>query len=288
MPRLAALLASLALSAGCYVGADGDQALQPRSLAGTEVDGALRVASGGEFVLDARAQEAFDYFLSADGELGPAELDAWVHAEFARQLPDHAEEAFAAWQTYRDYRADAAATLANRELDLAALESRLLGSVTRLGDAPLAGSERALITRAFAIQRATALTGAAREAALAELAAETPGEARTLVARLREIETAQLVGAGELHALRTQQFGGEAAQRLAELDARRARWDARVAAFRGARDALRAGFEGAPAELEAALSALAAEHFSPAEARRVRALDRLAGPVHDPSLAAAR
>lgn len=275
MRHIAVLL--IALATGCYAGTDELASLQPRSLAGTDVDGALRVGPDGALVLDAGAQRAFDYFLTADAELAPAELDAWVYAELGRELPGHADEAFAAWRTYLEYRAEAAAALDDRAAELGALESRLNAAVDRLGDAPLAAEERAQLARAFALKRAHALAGEAREAALAELAA-APGEPEELVTGLRTISAARLAGAGaaEVQSLRAEHFGAAAADRLADLDARRAAWDARVAALRSARAALAAGFDGTPEELAAAQSALEQEHFTAAELRRVHALDRIA------------
>lgn len=251
---------ALALAlAGCYAGADEAVSATPRALAGSEMDGALHVAADGSVVLDADAQAAFDWLLAAESELGE-QLDAWVFAELGRRLPGRAEAAFAAWRTYVDYRAEAAALLDDPDGEVAGLEPRLRAAVERLGDAPIAASERARIDRAFAVRRA--LARADRDAA----AFEVRGEAYALVDGLREISAARL-GGGDVQELRARRFGAAAAERLAALDERRADWEARVAAFREARAALAGTTDAA---------ALAAE-FSPAELRRVHALDRLAG-----------
>lgn len=289
MLRFATLinLLTLVTVTGCYAGGASDLTSDvnsvhaaPRSLAGTAIDGELRTAADGSFVFDERARLAFDYFQTADGELGPAELASWVRTELGRSLPAAAaDEAFAAWQVYSEFRSEAAAVLAQPTDDLGLAERSLLAAVDEmLADYPIAADERAQISRGFALQRIDALTGEARELALADFtahqpeAAEAPGE-QYLTAR-REIAAAQLTGAKDLQALRSQHFGAEAAARLAELDARRAEWSRRVAALQTAREALRAELSGAP--LAAAIAELERRDFSPAELRRIDALDSLA------------
>jgi lipase chaperone LimK len=267
-----------ALLAGCYSGVEAlDVVATPRSLAGTDIDGALR-AERGTFVFDEMARAAFDYFLTADEELTRDELDAWVGAELTRRVPDAADEAIAAWHAYVAYRTAAAAALTDGAA-LAGAEQRLVALVSEhLGDYPIAARERTDIARAFALQRASALTGAARDQALAGLAADEPlnPAASDFIVGRRAVELARLAGAGpeELQAVRTEHFGADAAGRLAALDARRAQWEARLAAYSGEREALLAGFAGTPAQRDAAVRELEAMHFSPAEARRVHALAR--------------
>lgn len=281
-PRTLSLAALLSLSS-CYAGPSADlAATTPRSLAGTAVDGELRTDPDGGFVFDERARLTFDYFLTADAELAPAELTAWVRAELDRRLPaSAADEAFAAWAAYLEFRGAAAATLAQPLADPAAAERDLLAALdARLGDYPIVAAERAQISRAFALRRIDALAGEARERALAEFAAADPQSSHddtgSFAAARREIAAAQLAGADDLHALRREHFGAAAADRLAALDVRRAAWTQRVEALRAARTALSDAFTGTPAQLDAALAGLESQHFSAAELRRVHALDRLA------------
>ncbi len=258
--------------------------LSPRSLADTEVDGSFSLDSSGRFVFDERAQQAFDYFLTADEELSADELHDWVEAELDARLPEAArDDALAAWHAYLGFRAEAAAALADSQADLAEVEQRLLDAADeQLGQEPIAAIEREQITRAFALHRALELDGAARELALAELGGEAEGfegsDAGRFLAGRRTVAEAEATGASaeQIHVLRSEQFGTAAADRLAALDAERAAWDTRVAEFRGARDELRNSFVGSPAELDQQISRLEAERFSASELRRVRALDKLA------------
>jgi len=79
----------------------------------------------------------------------------------------------------------------------------------------------------------------------------------------------------EVQALREREVGGEAAARLAELDQRRAAWQARVDAYRHERLAIAADAALDAAERDAALEDLRARHFSGTELARIRALDRM-------------
>ncbi|HEY0132804.1 MAG TPA: lipase secretion chaperone [Nannocystis sp.] len=266
------VLVSLTLLAACYSGAEA-QPTQPRSLAGTEIDGELRTERG-MFVFDEQARMAFDYFLTAEDEVSRPELDAWVHTELTRRLPDAADDGLAAWNAYVEYRSAAAATLAD-DTTLDAAEQRLAALISEhLGDYPIAAREQADNTRAFALKRAAALAGEARGLALAGLAAGSEPADAFLVGR-RAAELARLTSADELHAVRTQHFGAEAADRLAALDARRAAWNARLAAFQTARAALLVDFAGTQAQRATAEAELAAQHFSSTELPRVHALMRI-------------
>jgi len=93
---------------------------------------------------------------------------------------------------------------------------------------------------------------------------------------LRELGADQ----AEIQTRREETFGEAAAERLAELDRRRAQWDERVALYRAERDALEAGADrdeaGSEADWEAELSRLRSRHFEGPELVRIRALDAIA------------
>jgi lipase chaperone LimK len=260
-----------------------DAVLAPRSLADTQPDGSLSLDAQGKFSFDEQARLRFDYFLTADEELSPEQLDAWVQAELASQLPDHAQaDAIAAWHAYLSYREQAAAALTDTQAEFGELEQRLLRTVAaEFGDAPIATLERDELTRAFQLSRALDLQPQARERALAELGirpgvGELGGDAAAFLAGRQAVEQAASQGASaeQLHALRSEQFGPEAAERLAALDAKRAAWDARVEGYRGERAQLEQGFVGSLTALEDSVEALAATHFSASERRRLRALEQ--------------
>ena len=263
----------------------------PRSLEGTDIDGEFRYDDKGEFVFDEHAQLRFDYFLTADGELTATELEAWVSDTVRATVTNEHQHAqiMDGWHDYLLFRAEVAAVLDDpaSAKQLATVEQQLLVVLDeQLGATPFAVGERQRIQQGFALNRAYAITDiGAREAELTRLSAvDSQNFAQTRAGRLlagrQAITQAAQSGADTeaIQALRVQHYDAlepGAATRLAALDQKRAAWTQRVDAFRAEREQLRVSFVGAPAQLVAALDTLEAQRFSPAERRRVQALDKL-------------
>jgi lipase chaperone LimK len=296
--RLFKLIVAAALTVACVLtvacGGEGERELveAPRSLAGTDVDGRFVFDADGELVVDAGVQRSFDYFLTADGELGPEELDAWVAEQLRAELgdgPAH-QQVMDAWYAYRMFRATAAAVLEDPTLaeQGSLAERRLLAALAlQLGDTAIATAERERIVQGFALHRAAQQTDPrARAAELARLSAEeaqrfADSRAGRYLAGREAVERARLAQADAetIDELRKQHFDAiepGAASRLAALDAKRAAWTQRLEEFQHARERLGRRLVGASsAELESAIAALEAEHFSATERRRIRAIDRM-------------
>jgi lipase chaperone LimK len=275
-------------------------ARRPRSLRGTRTDGGLVVDADGRFVPTLEARRLFDYFLTTEGELPLDALRARIVRAIERRLsPDAARDATALLDRYLAYRdavrlrATAAAPggddLDGRLATLAALRREMLGEAA--ATAFFAGEEaeaRLLLEtrRILADPTLAAEERAARvEVLYAAREADLPADVRAARAtarlasalRIAEAEVRARGGdAAELQALRERLAGPEAATRLADLDRRRAGWDARVEAFRGARERLDQDPSLSPDARTAAIARLLAESFTPPERLRVAALDRLA------------
>jgi lipase chaperone LimK len=265
----------------------------PPSLAGTQVDGDLRLDAEERFVPGPEALVLFDYFLAAAGEEAPEAIRARLLAELGRRLPPAAAaQAEALLDRYLAYR-DAAARLFASDLAHADAERRfqrireLRREVFGPGlAADLFGAEEAVLAVDLARRRVAAeaeLAPEERARRLAALEAELPEAERRARAELRaalDLRAAEAelraAGAGEaaIAAERERRFGPEAAGRLADLDRRRAAWDERVAAYRAERDALRARGLDRGREAEA-IAALRAERFRGPERARVEALERI-------------
>jgi lipase chaperone LimK len=272
----------------------------PASLAGTDPGGDLRLDGAGRFAPGPEALELFDYFFSASGEEPDATIAARIRAEIRRRLPPPAAaEAEALLERHLAYREGAAALFAadlsfadperrfqrvrelRRSVFGAGLAAALFGEEERTVAVDLERRRVALREDLAPEERAARL--AALDAALPEPERRARGEARAVL-ELRDAEAAlRAAGAGDaaVAAERERRFGPEAAARLAELDARRAAWSERVAAYRAERDALRA--EGrAPADEAAARARLRDARFAGPERLRIEALDRLeAGHAED-------
>lgn len=264
---------------------------EPRSLAGTEIDGRFVFDADGELLVDEAVQRSFDYFLTADGELGPKELDAWVAEQVRAELGDGRahEQVMDAWYAYRMFRATVAATLEDpssaEQPEL--LEARLLAALElHLGDAAIVRSERERIEQGFALRRAFAIPdSSARAAELARLSAAeaqrfADSRAGRYLAGSKAVERARQTQANAetINAVRMQHFEPiepGATARLAALDAKRAAWTERVSEFRVARARLKRRLVGSDAELDSAVAVLEAEHFSASERRRLRAIEKV-------------
>ena len=270
-------------------GASGAQK-GPRSLEGTEVDGAFETDGNGHLVMGPRVIALFDYFFSATGEEDEETLRERIAALATRQLVEPAlGEALELLDRYQSYRE------AGRRLGVGAQASAAerLAAVRQLrrdhfGDAAgaLFGDEERAAEVAIeksAIAQDKALSADERADLLAEVDERLPASARaartaaTSVAQLRADEQAlRAAGAdeAEIHQFRAGTLGPEAAARLAALDEQRATWRSRIQAVREDRDRLCAG-SAAQAACETALLEAAFD-----ERERIRARAILAAPSH--------
>jgi lipase chaperone LimK len=280
--------------------AGDDVPRRPRSLRGTRVDGGLATDADGHFVPTLDARRLFDYFLTATGEAPDDALRARIQSEIARRLaPDAAREAVALLDRYLLYRARVR-TLAtsdvpeDSDLDarlatLVAVRREVLGADAAEAFFAEEEADARRLLEARRITNDTSLTPEERtariEAVFAEAEAALPADVREARAATRLATTlrgaeAEIRARGgddaEVAALRERLAGPEAAKRLADLDRERGVWQGRVAAFRTERDRLANDPQLAPDTRTAAIARLLDESFTPAERRRVEALDRIA------------
>ncbi|MDI1484296.1 lipase secretion chaperone [Polyangium sp. y55x31] len=260
-----------------------------RSLRGTDEDGALRVGPDGSLLLGPEILRLFDYYFTTEGEEGDETIRARILAAIRERVDGPAAlQAAALLDQYLAYRKDKdglvlpkaeEAEEAARLDALKKLRRKHFGEET--ADALFGDEEREgeVAAEASRIRQDEALTAEQREQKIAELEASLPKGARearqaaTLPLRARaEVDAMRAEGATDedVYTKRVETLGVEAADRLAELDAERAAWKARIEAFRKERDALAAKTEDEPA-FKAAEQALLDRSFTPLEQRRVRA-----------------
>ncbi len=272
----------------------GGEAL-PGSLRGTEVDGALAVGADGRLIVGPDAVRLFDYFLATTGEEPAAAVRARIVAHARRALPpDAAAEAVALLDRYLAYRermralatGDAAPSDLERRLQwVRELRREVFGA--EIAEA-LFGQEEEVVRvdlerRRLAEDASLApQERAARMQALEEQLPESIRDARrraTAPQRVRaEVDALRAAGGNDadVFALREAAFGRAAAERLAALDAERARWNARLASYTAARDAIAADSKLAPGERRDAIDRLRSARFDAREELRVRALEEAA------------
>ncbi|WP_438020548.1 lipase secretion chaperone [Sorangium sp. So ce315] len=260
----------------------------PPSLRGADVDGAVIVDEHGDLVVGPEILALFDHFLTATGEEPAAVIRARVIAAIRERAGGPAaDQAIALLDRYLGYREAASAALVGPEADpaarLAALREARRAHFGEADAARLFGDEEregeAAIEQSRILADAT-LSPDERDARIAEVEATLPDEIReareaTVRPLVQQAEEQALRDAGasdeELHAHRVATVGAEAAERLAELDRRRAAWQERLDAFAGARATLEATVADPEARREAE-EALLASAFTPEERLRVRAI----------------
>lgn len=264
------------------------------SLRDTEVDGAAALDAQGRPRADRELRRLFDYFLARSGERPPeairSALAAHLHARLApaalatvlawydayvalerdsvalAQAAGGADAAFARVRALRRERLGeelAQAFYAQEETDyeLARQRGALRGAL--LADRDLDAAERA---RGLAeLERAAAAAPALRDSA----------QLHDALAQNRRFER-DGTDAAARYALREAQYGAQAAQRLAELDRRRADWQLRLRSYAAQRQRVLAEGGLDEAQRRRRLDALLAG-FDPNERRRVDALARNGG-----------
>lgn len=284
-PSAASVQATLDAQRGrtrAAVGAAGD------SLRDTAVDGALTLNAAGKAVPDRTMRRLFDYFLTRLGEREPAAIRDDLRRHLQPRVGAAVQAQVLAWfDAYVALERESAALDTGSDLR-ADLERRRELRRRRLGatvaQAWYGEDERRLehaISRQ-ALLHDRRLTPAQRAVRLQELDAAhgldadpTRTESDTVARAMRQSAQFEAQGAApeRRYAERQAAFGPEAAQRLAELDQRRAQWNRRVATYRAGRERVLADRGLDAAQREARLAALLAP-FDARERRRIEALTR--------------
>jgi lipase chaperone LimK len=255
------------------------------SLRDTDVDGVVRLDAQGQPIPDRELRRLFDYFLSRSGEQSPEAIRSALLEHLQSRLAPPALATVLAWfDAYLLLEHDSV-TLAqagdDREHTFARVRSLRR---ERLGEA-LADAWYAEEERAFELADARSkllaergLSETERNRRLAELnamSADAAPQAAQLDAALRQNREFELAGvdAATRYAEREAQFGAQAAQRLGELDQRRAQWQLRLRSYAAQRQSVLADNALSQSQRQQRLDALLAR-FDANEQRRVDALTR--------------
>jgi len=261
----------------------------PPSLQGAEADGAVGWNPDGAVRLDGDLRRRFDFLLAGLGELTLAQVRARLERDVASIAPaERVARVMEAFDRYLAYlggvsQLGGSGSLGESRLsELHALRVRVLGP--EMARAFFEEDEQAAertIDRQALLARSDLGEDARREA-LAEVDDRRPPAEREALEREAQLQTtlaettaleARAAGVEERRAVRAARLGATVAQRLVDLDDERARWAARVDAFRRARDAVLADDVLDDASRRRALSGILERDFSEPERRRVRALE---------------
>jgi lipase chaperone LimK len=255
----------------------------------------LLVDSGGNFTPTPEAIELFEYFFSTTGEEPLEDIVARIRDEIRQRLSPPADaQALVFLDRYLLYRERGVALgAADPGDDDLRARFEALRSLRReiFGDelaARLWGEEEAVAEVAVRQREVAAdpeLSDEEKVARIEELYDELPApmrEARrqALAAAMLRADEAKIRerggSDGDIRRLRAERFGEEAAERLADLDRRRADWNVRVEDFRAERSRILADASLSEQERRTAVARLLAERFDEAERTRIEALDRIA------------
>ncbi len=270
-----------------------DAAENGGSLRGTEVDGALPIDAGGHLIAAPDVVRLFDYFFLTSGEMSDAAIRRRIESEIAERLVEPARsEALALLERYMRYRTEAAqlyerkgddTSPAARIAAIAELRREIFGEDAEA----LFGQDLGYAVVAAEMQQVALdprLTPDERDQRLAELEESLPEEVRAARASAmapRDLarDEAELRASGgsdeEIRALRVERFGADAADRLGDLDRRRAEWRERVDDFRRRRSVIQDDNTLTTKDRAAKIDDLLNDSFDSMERQRISALDRI-------------
>lgn len=275
----------------------------PRSLQGTETDGALRWDDEGHLVVNRGLRDCFDYFLAALGEEELPQLLLRLQAYLRSQLPEPAaSEAIAMLERYvtlgealsqlsgaeSEWEWTDASAWHNRMSEIRALRGRFLSpqAIDAFFGEDDAYDQYTLDQ--LAVMQNERLSPQERAALLADLeyqltpqvqdALQRAQQPSTLAALTRELR-AQGGDADAVFSLRSEQVGVAAAERLQQLDDSRRQWQEKLQAWLEERDELLQMDSLDPVTRTQQLDSRREQVFLPEEWIRVQALER----VHDQS-----
>jgi lipase chaperone LimK len=260
------------------------------SLAGTEVDGAVRFDADGRVLPDLDLRRRFDWYLALIGEFDSTDIRTLLAAHLVREHGTaRAQRVLDVFDRYIGYLAAVSAAKEGPARDaagrldwLADARARHLGP--ELHAAFYADEERyaRYTLERLAVARDPALDADQRARRLADLASALPEDQRrafdvagtaALAAELDAQHALIAADAATRHAERSALWGAAAAGRLAELDQAEAAWQARIDAYLAARRAVDADATLDTAARAAAVDALRRARFDDAEQRRIASLE---------------
>lgn len=275
----------------------------PASLRGTEVDGGFRVDENGNLIIEQGIKRYFDYFMATVGEESIAEITARIYSAIMTELEEPARtQALTILEGYLAYKASLyeleqqlgdfnPASFNEGQLPLLAdrldaiFDARRMHLSEDVVDAFFSEDEavdRYTLNRLRLLHDKT-LSEDQRRDQLAQLEAELPEDVRQQRAEVTQYQRylieeekleKQSASPAEIHQLRSQEFGEEAAVRLAELDQKRVEWDQRLQQYRKEKTQLKSSGLSQQ-DIGEQVERLRSQYFSEIEVRRVKALDRI-------------
>lgn len=235
------------------------------SLKGTQIDGAYPVGSDGHLLLNVSIKERFEYFLSTLGEFSLEEVLDLVREDIRSELTEPARsEALALFEDYIAYKRSLVEL--EKQLGSAASFEQYDMSNMRLRLDQLRDKRREYLSAEAAdaffgfdetyddfmlgkleVMNNPQLSAAEKAAQISMLENQLPAELqdmRSETERISQIfaQTEKMKEQGastqQLYAKNVQEFGPEAAERIAALEVERAKWQQRIEVYLAAKKAI--------------------------------------------------
>src|SRR5690554_2038405 len=247
-----------------------------KTFRGATVDGALRTDHHGNLVIDMQLRHWIDFHLTATGELSVEEIKAIMQQQIYALPQPGQQQALDLLDAYLGYLAALA--------DYDALEARFRWQqrLRREWLDPLVveaffGAEETIDEYTLAAQRLR--KDGASEEALAALETTLPEPIRQMREQSRQIihmgqTEAELreqgASANDIQQWRTQEYGAEAAARLARLDQQQSQWQQRIKDYKSYQETVTEQ-NLSTEEQDKLLQTYRNKHFSEAEQKRINA-----------------
>lgn len=248
----------------------------------TDIDGSFTLDSQGHFVADQLALSLFDHFFISAGDIPEEAIAEAIQQWIGQQLAEPARgEALDFLQSYLAFRALARDYYEANEMPVDPSERFALIRQLRMqayGEdlyrQLFAEQDRADLARMQRIQRSLE-TGERSD----DLSSMTPAEQR-VSSRSNDVSESMRIAAETDNAedrwvQRNEQFGHEAAYRLAELDRSRVHWQQRVDSYQQRRSVIEQDASLAEEKKEEKISQMLTEEFNDSEISRLKALERI-------------
>lgn len=260
-----------------------------KTFRGASVDGELRTDLHGALIVDMALRRWIDFYLSAQGEVPLNELVAAMHLEMDKlaqpgrtQAVDLLEDYLGYLGALGEYDEDAQRRQSGADFDAAANRIEWQQRLRREWLQPqvvkafFADDE---VLDSYTIQRIRLVRAGAGADEIAALEKTLPEDLQQMRAKARSLITLstqeqQMQAEGDsaqaVQAWREQTFGSEAAQRLAEVDARKQEWQQRLHEYKDYSGSL--ALKGlSDADREQLLDTYRKRHFSESELKRLPA-----------------
>ncbi|HHL32495.1 MAG TPA: hypothetical protein ENJ41_07895, partial [Oceanospirillales bacterium] len=241
-----------------------------RSYAGSDVDGKININIHGKIITDIDLKRLFDYFLTATGELSLEEISSQLTQYAAQRLTkEQLQQLLGLFDRYQSYLTEAQqltvlndnkVSLQEKIWVLSALRTDALGKEMAQGF--FADEENYMKFTLNDKQIDDELS----EEEIQWLAAENRAtEFQDTLLQNQQFQQSQTISKSDIQAIRTEQYGADTANRLAELDHQRQQWQTVVDDYFEQRSLIASG------QTNMTLQQLH-ENYSRSETKRLKAL----------------